>query len=131
MLALLLVPLGMLAGLDFPSNLAIYLVAVVCGSATYVGLALWTAAWTRNAEAAQMTSLPVMVLALVGQFADLMPDALGRIAELTPGAALMELVEVGWFAGDGAVLSPLAVLVGWAVLGCWLAARTMRWEPRS
>ena len=29
-------------------------------------LAIWTAAWTRNAEAAQMTSMPIILLAVVG-----------------------------------------------------------------
>ena len=49
--------------------------------ALFVAFAFWTAAWTRNAEAAQLTSMPVILLAVVGQMSAAFPDvgaALGR-----------------------------------------------------
>ena len=68
-----------------------------------------------------------------------------RWVDLTPGAALTDLVRVGWFGfGDGgtertldladtwaAAGQPLLVLVGWTALAVWLAARSMQWEPRT
>lgn len=134
-----LVGIGIPLGLPLPVNPLLYLLTVVLGSAVFAALALWTAAWTRTAEAAQLTSLPVCLLAVVGQFTAMMPDGVARVLELTPGAALPTLVEVTWFADDGslgfaetwsAAAEPLLVLVGWVVVAVWLGLRSMRWEPR-
>ena len=56
----------MAAGLPLPVNPLLVLVGVLLACATFAALAVWTAAWTRNAEAAQMTSMPVIVLAMIG-----------------------------------------------------------------
>jgi ABC-2 type transport system permease protein len=111
----------------------------------FVAFACWTAAWTRNAEAAQLTSMPVIVLVVLGQVATAFPDNVRRWTDLTPGAAMTDLVRVSWFgfktgsADRTLVLSdtwaaagePLLVLTAWAVLATLLARRSMRWEPRS
>ena len=123
----------------------LYLLTLAVAAVTLATLAFWTAAWTRNAEAAQLTSMPVMALLVAGQLAVGFPDEVRRWIALTPGGAVTDLVRGSWFglgpddadptldalgAWSGAGV-PLLVLVAWTLLGGWLAARSMRWEPRA
>lgn len=131
-----------LLGFAAPANPAVMLLGMLVACCAFVALALWTAAWTRNAEAAQLTSAPVLVLTMAGLFRLFLPDSARDWVVVLPGAAVEEVVQAAWFglADDGSRLSlletctaagpGLAVLVGWAVLGVWLALRSMRWEPR-
>lgn len=139
------VPVAMALGQPWPLNIVVYAATVLLASALFVAFAFWTAAWTRNAEAAQLTSMPVILLAVVGQMGAAFPDEVSRWVDLTPGAAMMDLVRVGWFGfGDGgtertldfaetwaAAGQPLLVMVAWTALAVWLAARSMQWEPRT
>lgn len=115
----------------------------------FAAFAYWTAAWTRSAESAQMTSLPIILIASVGPLGAAMtglPDVLSQIIERTPGAAMGELIRVAWFGLDGvkatesslstadawsAAGSPLLVMAAWTLLAVGLAKQSMRWEPRS
>ncbi len=143
---LLAVPVTLAAGHDLPVNPVLVLVGVLLACATFAALAVWTAAWTRSAEAAQMTSLPVMALAMVGLLRPAFPDSAQTWVGLSPGAAVSDIIRVGWFgrttdfastaevgfAGTWTELAPaLAVLLGWVVLSVMLAVRSMRWEPRT
>ena len=144
--ALLTVPLSMAAGLPLPVNPLLVLVGVLLACATFAALAVWTAAWTRNAEAAQMTSLPVILLATIGLMRGGFPESSHVWFGLSPGAALSDVVRAGWFglptelASDKAIgfggtwveVTPaLGVLVAWVVIAVVLARRSMRWEPRT
>lgn len=115
----------------------------------FAAFAYWTAAWTRSAESAQMTSLPIILIASVGPLGAAMtnlPDVVSQVVERTPGAAMDELIRVAWFGLDGvtatestlstadawsAAGSPLLVMAAWTLLAVGLAQRSMRWEPRS
>jgi ABC-2 type transport system permease protein len=111
----------------------------------FMALACWTAAWTRNAEAAQLTSMPIIVLVVLGQVATAFPEDVRRWTNLTPGAAVADLMRVSWFGGVTGTTEPrlvlsntwaaaggaLLVLTAWAVLATVVARRSMRWEPRS
>ena len=142
---LLSVPLARAAGQPLPINPVVLLVAVLMTGGLYASFAFWTAAWTRNAEAAQLTSMPVVFLAVLGQMSVSFPDRIREIVEWTPGAALTELVRTGWF-GFGepgtvrtldladtwaAAAQPVLVLASWILIAAWLARRSMRWEPRG
>lgn len=137
----LAVPVAMALGAPAPTNPVLYAVLLVLGVVMFTAFAFWTAAWTRNAEAAQMTSFPVILLAILGSFAGLLPDRAARLVELTPGAAIESLVGIGWLGLDddralsfgetwAAAGEPVLVMVAWAVLALVLAQRSMRWEPR-
>lgn len=65
---LFIIPIAMAFGQPFPVNPLLYVVTVLVAAALFAVLAFWTAALTKNAEAAQLTSLPVIVLALVGSW---------------------------------------------------------------
>lgn len=143
------VPIAAAGGQRLPLNPVLYAVAVVAVAGMFIALSLWTAAWTRSAESAQLTSLPIILLASVGPLTVSIPemsDALRSVLEVTPGAAMVELVRVGWFGLDGpeakeATLSlaqtwsqagpPLLVIVGWTAVAVVLAKRSLRWEPRA
>lgn len=131
-------------GQPLPTNAIVLGVGVLAAIACFVGLAFWTAAWTRNAEAAQITSMPVVIVAIAGSLRPIFPESWHPFVDWTPGAAIDGLVRVGWFAQDrdsGSALSfaetftssgqPIVALVVWAVLAGWLATRAMRWEPRG
>lgn len=143
--ALVAVPVAIALGEPGPLNPLVYLGGAVLSVVLFAAFAFWTAAWTRNAEAAQLTSMPVIVLAVLGQLSVAFPDRLQRIVDWTPGAAMTELVRTGWF-GFGepgtertldvagtwtAAGQPMVVLVGWTALAVWLAARSLQWEPRT
>ena len=143
---LVAVPVAALRGLGLPLNGLLLLVGVLLACVAFVALALWTAAWTRTAESAQMTSAPVILLATVGFFTPFLPAASHRWLDLLPGSAVRDLVQVAWLgrgAGAGAegvvdlasswaATGPaLATLLGWTVVAVLLAVRSMRWEPRA
>ncbi|WP_110180403.1 ABC transporter permease [Nocardioides solisilvae] len=141
----LMVPIAAAAGFDLPANPVLLLLGTLLAAVTFAALALWTAAWTRTAEAAQLTSGPVMIVALAGFATPAVPDAVARWLELLPGAAVNELVRAGWFGlergSDEATVGfwqtwleaapALGVLVAWTALALWLATRSLRWEPRG
>lgn len=140
--SMVLLGAGMYLGLPVPANPALYLLLVLGGCGVFAALAVWTAAWTQNAEAAQITSMPVIVLATAGMMKQAFPPDWQRFVDLTPGAALLNLVRTSWH-GQGphgpvdfvtswsAAGRPLLALLGWVVLAAWLAKRSLRWEPRS
>ena len=132
-----------------PVNPMLYAAMAVMVVVMFAAFAYWTAAWTKNAEAAQLTSMPLIILAsvgpLVGTISD-MPDRLREILSLTPGAAISDLVRVGWFGLErpgatestlafaetwGQAAEPHAVIAAWTWVAVALARRSMRWEPRA
>ncbi|MBS44463.1 MAG: ABC transporter permease [Nocardioides sp.] len=137
------VAIGLPTGLPFPTNLPLYVVTVLAGAGMFTAFALWTASFTRTAENAQITSMPVILLASAGTLAPSLPDRAAEVLSWTPMAALDTLQRVAWFgldtdggsvgfAGSWAEAGqPLVVLAVWSVLAVDLARRTMRWEPRS
>lgn len=119
-------------------------VAVVGGIVLFVLLATASAGLTRTVETAQLTTLPILMVAtaLSGLTipVHIMPDALATVAQWTPMFPVVALVQhgLGAVALDGTVASgefaevsqPLAALALWIVLGALAARRWMRWEPR-
>jgi ABC-2 type transport system permease protein len=141
-LSVLTLAVGLGAGLPAPTNVPLYLVGTLVCAVMFVAFAFWTAAWTKTAEAAQMTSLPVITLAVIGTMSAAFPQRFAEVVERTPTGALRRLVELSWFGEDGsrsvgfvdsavAGGEPLLVLVAWTGVAVWLAARALRWEPRT
>jgi ABC-2 type transport system permease protein len=121
-------------GAPAPVNPLAFLIAIAAGAPLFALLALATSAVTKNAEAAQITALPVMAVAIVGLSTSRapMPDAVADVANLTPYAAISDLVHLGArgkvvgvddsvaasdFAGTFAEMGrPLATLAVWTVI---------------
>ncbi len=144
--AVIAVVVAGLLGFDLPLNPILLVLGLLLTCVTFAALALWTAAWTRNAEAAQLTSLPILLLSTVGSTRAVFPERAQQWLDLLPGAALEDLVRVAWFglepgvAGTAAItwsatwgeaLPALGCLLGWTIIGTLLARRSMTWEPRG
>ena len=143
------VPISAALGQPLPVNPMLYAALAVLAVTMFTAFAYWTAAWTRNAEAAQLTSMPIIILASLGPLTNSipdMPDRLREILTLTPGAAMSDLVRIGWFGFDGPgatettltfaetwgqAAGPLIVMAAWTLVAVVLARRSMRWEPRT
>lgn len=150
--ALVLVVAGLTAvvtgvlGFGLPVNPILLVLGLLLTCVTFAALALWTAVWTRNAEAAQLTSLPVLLLATIGSTRAAFPAEAQRWLDLLPGAALEDLVRVAWFGLEPGVhgtdaltwsatwsqaIPALGYLLVWTIIAALLARRAMNWEPRG
>ena len=103
-LSALAIPISAALGAPMPVNPVLYAATAALAVTMFTAFAYWTAAWTKNAEAAQLTSLPIILLASAGPMTSAFPDMPGPLSEIlsrTPGAAMSDLVRVGWFGFDG------------------------------
>ncbi len=148
-IAAIAVPISQLFDQPLPVNPVIYAGGAVLVVIMFAAFAYWTAAWTRSAEAAQLTSMPIIFIASLGPAGAALSgisDTVRGLIELTPGAAMGELVRVGWFGLDGVdakvstlsfaeswgpAVQPLLEIAAWTFVAIALASRSMRWEPRS
>lgn len=120
--------------------------AVGLGTASWWALALASAVFTRTVESAQLTTLPLLMVALFFSGLSLplalLPDTVAIVAQLTPMFPVIDLVFLGMgnlrVTGDPAVgvdlwrtvLVDSLVLIGWTAAGLALVRRRFRWEPR-
>lgn len=136
-------------GAPAPVNPLALVLAVFVGLVTFSLLALATSAMTKNAEAAQITSIPVMALTIagLGSIRTLLPDHLATIAGWTPFAAVSDLISLGTagklvtagetltssnFAGSlGEFGRPVATLAIWAALALLLVRTCFKWDTRD
>lgn len=145
---LVIIPLMMLLGAPAPVNVLLIAAGLLLGLVLSSALALLSSVFTRNAEAAQITSLPVMTLALLGlgTLRPLFGDGLlAEVIAFTPFAAISDLVGVGWagatftqlmegvspqnFGGSFAeTWMSLLVLLVWIGLALFGVKRLMRWD---
>ena len=142
---------GVIYGAGAPAivNPVALVIAVIGGIIVFSLLGLATSAVTKNAEAAQITSLPVMVIAMVGleSIRDILPDRLGDVVSWTPFAALSDLISLGAaglpatagesdaaldFAGTfPEMVQPLATLGLWTALALAIVVTSFRWDDRG
>ena len=146
-----IVVLLLVLGAPGPVNVVPFIVSVLLGLVVVSGLALVTSGFTKNAEAAQITSMPVILLlfASMGLFRQLYPDTVTDIIDRTPFALIFDLAQYGW-AGNtmvdrmmadgaaplesGAVLGEtwpmMLMLAAWSVVAIWAGAKYVRWDVR-
>jgi ABC-2 type transport system permease protein len=134
---------ALLLDLPVPANALVLLVGLLGGIVVFALLAAASTAFTRSVEFAQISTLPVLVICMLGSGAlvplDRLPEPLGEVLQFVPLAPVVELLRLGWVGGgDGAgwldslrsVGTPLGILVWWMVLGSIMLRRSFRWEPR-
>lgn len=144
--ALMITVLAIQAG-EMPNSTLLLFVGLALGLVISTALAFLTSRMTSNAEAAQMTSLPVIVLAMLSQspLLAIFPDDARQILEFTPFALIGQLSFIDWagaplteltgggeiaegFAVFGAAGVQIAALAVWAIVLSWLSVRFMKWE---
>jgi ABC-2 type transport system permease protein len=129
-----------------PPDVVLLVPAVLLGSSAWWSLALASAIFTRTVESAQLTTLPLLMIALLFSGLSLpmplLPDAAVLLAQLTPMYPVIDLVFLGMggvsVTGDAPTGTDLArtvavdsaVLLGWTVAGLALVRQRFRWEPR-
>ena len=137
------------AGSPAPINPFALVFALAAGLVVFSLLALATSAVTKNAEAAQITAIPVLALTILGMASirTALPDPLVSVVNWTPFAAVSDLISLGVagrpatatagtraldFVGTfGEVGRPLVTLAVWAVLALVLTRRFFSWDQRS
>lgn len=127
-------------------HLLLVLAAAALGAAAWWALALASTVFTRTVESAQLTTMPLLMIALLFSGLSLpialMPDPAVLLAQLTPMFPVIDLVFLGMagvrITGDvvtgtellRTVVVDAAVLVGWMVAGLLVVRSRFRWEPR-
>ena len=106
--------------------------AVILGTAAFAGLGLLLAG-TLRAEAvlalANVLFLGFLVAGGIVVPLDRLPSALAAVAGALPAAPLAEALRIAFGGSPGAdIVTPFALLAGWAVVTFALAARMFRWE---
>ncbi len=129
---------GCTAVLDVPVPEAPHLavLGLLSGLAICAALAAVTAAMTRTVESAQVTTMPLVLLSMIGSGItvplELLPDRLASVCELLPLSPVITLIRGGW-TGDlsaGETLAAVATALAWAALAVFGVRRWFRWEPR-
>ncbi|MBB2909943.1 ABC-2 type transport system permease protein [Streptosporangium becharense] len=132
-----------------PVNVPLLVVAAVLGVALFCLLAAAFSGVTPNAELAQVTVLPLLLVMLLGAPiafpAEALPGALGTISGLLPVTPIVEIMRTAFLGGDHVsgngealgtaaqwveVLPSLGILVAWIAVAAVLARWLFRWEPR-
>lgn len=122
--------------------------AVLGGTSAWTGLAIWSATWTKTVESAQLTTVPLMLIALglSGLMVplQLLPAPVQFVAHLLPMTPVLDLINLAYL-GIGTDGNPLTgapdlllatagmvlPLVAWTAFGLWVALRNFRWDARS
>lgn len=128
------------------TNPVLLVLALLLGAVFFALASFVTGISTRNVEAAQLTTMPgiLVFLAVSGLMIplDMLPDSASTVVRLLPVAPITELLTLGLggadldkqlhsFAGTWqAAAQPVAVMVAWIVLAAWYLGRHMAWEPR-
>jgi ABC-type multidrug transport system permease subunit len=129
-----------------PVDVVLPLLALLGGGALMVVLAAASTSFTRTVEAAQFTTLPLVLVAtlLSGLLVPLsgFPEPVAEVFRFLPLTPVIELSRLGLvgetWSGTAvdtagawtAAPVPLAVLAGWLVVGAVVARRVFRWAPR-
>ncbi|MER8028670.1 ABC transporter permease [Streptomyces bauhiniae] len=112
------------------------LLGLLTGLVTSAALAALTSTFTRSAESAQVTALPVVFASMLGSGimvpTEAMPDRLALICEFLPLSPAIRLVRGGWTGHLSAyeALGATATALAWAIVAVFAARRWFRWEPR-
>ncbi|MFD4786224.1 ABC transporter permease [Streptomyces sp. NPDC058459] len=112
------------------------LLGLLAGLVTSAALAALTSAFTRSAESAQVTALPVVFASILGSGmmipTEALPARLAGICAFLPLSPAIRLVRGGWTGhlNTQEALGATAAALAWAVVAVFAARRWFRWEPR-
>ncbi|EMF52435.1 MULTISPECIES: ABC transporter permease [Streptomyces] len=133
---LLAIGCTVLLDLGAPPAPHLAVLGVLLGVVLCAALAAVTASYSRTAESAQVTSLPLMFVSLLGSGItvplEVLPDRLASFLELLPLTPVITLVRGGWTGDLSAydALGAVATALAWTVIAVFAVRRWFRWEPR-
>ncbi|MFF9346379.1 ABC transporter permease [Streptomyces sp. NPDC014734] len=123
-------------GLGVPQRPELLVIGLVLGVVLLSALAAVTSVVTRTVQTAQITTMPLFLVSMMGSGLfvplEILPDRVASVCELLPVTGVMTLVRAGWLGSAdgydmlGAGLNALA----WTVLAVFAVQRWFRWEPR-
>ncbi|MFI7532932.1 ABC transporter permease [Streptosporangium sp. NPDC049376] len=132
-----------------PVNVPLMLLAAVLGVTVFGLLAAACSGLTPNAEMAQITVLPILLLLMIGSPVafptNALPGLLGTISGLLPITPIVKIMRSAFlgsdhYSGSGRALSVLeqwtgalpsfGILIVWIAVTALLAGWLFRWEPR-
>ncbi len=128
----LIVGIGSLYGMPFPTHWAAIAVALVLGAGSFCALGVAVASLIRNSEAApavvQLVLFPLLFIS--GTYMPIHSQMLNRIAGALPVRPFNQAL-LGPFAQHTSFdWRSLAVLAAWGGAGALIAIRRFRWNPR-
>ncbi|BBC34491.1 Transport permease protein [Streptomyces graminofaciens] len=125
-----------LLDLGAPAAPQLAVLGVLSGVVMCAALAAVTASFSKTAESAQVTALPLMFVSMLGSGItvplEVLPERVASVCELLPLSPVITLVRGGW-TGDLSVyetLGAVATALVWTVLAVFAVRRWFRWEPR-
>ncbi|MGF1430366.1 ABC transporter permease [Kitasatospora sp. LaBMicrA B282] len=137
---------AVLLGVSAPVNPVLVPLGLLLAGVQLAALAALTSAATRTVETAGLTTLPVVLVAIVASGVvvpyRVMPGWLADLGRALPTTPALQLLRIGWLGGDGAgaassfagswavALPYLAGALAWTAATAWAAHRYFRWEPR-
>ncbi|GAA1538098.1 ABC transporter permease [Streptomyces albidochromogenes] len=133
---MLLIAGAAVLGMEMPADPVWVTAGVLLGLGLATAMAALTAVFTRSAEGAQITIMPMMLISMVGSGVvvplELLPDRAAGVLELLPLSPVVELVRGGWSGQLGAyeALGAVGTALAWTVLSVVAVRRWFRWEPR-
>ncbi|GAA2933867.1 ABC transporter permease [Streptomyces thioluteus] len=123
-------------GVGAPARPDLVSAGLILGIVVCAALAAVTSAWARSVESAQLVTLPLFLVSLMGSGMvvplELLPGPVASACELLPLSPAVALLRGGWLGGMGAheagghVLAALA----WTGVAVFAVNRWFRWEPR-
>jgi ABC-2 type transport system permease protein len=128
----LIVGVGRLYGVPFPSQWLPITLTLVLGAASFCALGVAVASVISNAEAAPAVAQLVLfpLLFLSGTYTPIHSQLLDRVAGWLPVRPFNEALTGPLSRHTGADWRELAVLAAWGVAGAVVAVRRFRWDPR-
>ncbi len=129
----LIVVVGRLYGVPFPSHWLAIAVTLVLGAASFCALGVAVASVISNAEAAPAVAQLVLfpLLFISGTYLPIHSTLLNRVSGWLPVRPFNEALTGPFARHTGADWRQLAVLAAWGGFGAIVAIRRFRWDPRS
>jgi ABC-2 type transport system permease protein len=134
---LLLIAAGV-AFLDLgaPRRPELLIAGVALALVMLTALAAVTAAFTRTVESAQITTMPIFMVSVVGSGlfvpVEVLPEKIADLSQALPLSGIVTLIRAGWFGiSDGGEVTRAAVAaLAWTVFSVFAVRRRFVWEPR-
>jgi ABC-2 type transport system permease protein len=128
----LIVGVGRLYGVPFPSQWPAIALTLVLGAASFCALGVAVASVIRNAEAAPAVTQLVLfpLLFLSGTYMPISSSLLNRVTGWLPIRPFNEALTGPLSRHAGPDWRHLAVLAAWGAIGAIVAIRRFRWDPR-